>query len=1252
MSFVGQIFITFVLYFIMKLTNFMSKGVYATLIGVSIFAVSLFVMVNSVHAVNFSALFSPAADATNQDATTDITISFDRAVYADGDETVFTSTTLADVITLKTTDARGTDIAFSASISADNTSVTIDPTADLPVGVVYVAVSDGHYDAEGSQGDAVSSSFSVARSTPPVEEVSAPVEGAGTQEGAEGAGTNTNTPPADTTAPTVTIAPADGTTVTDNTQDITLTFSEAIVKDSSGTAFADADLAGILTLKSTDASGADIAYSATINADATAITIDPADDLADGVVYAAITDGYYDGSGNQGSAATASFTVAVPVEEVAEPVENTEETEEETPPTDTTAPTVTISPADGATVTDASTDVVLTFSEAVYQDAADTVFDATTLASIVTLKVTDANGSAIAYSASINADNTSVTIDPDGDLADGVVYAAVTDGYYDAADNQGSAATASFTVAVPVEEESSPVEGAGAQGAGTNTNTPPADTTAPTVTIAPADGATVTDNTQNITLSFSEAIKKDASGTDFADADLAGILTLKSTDASGTDIAYAATISGNTITIDPTDDLADGVVYAAITDGYYDGSGNQGSAATVSFTVAVPVEEESTPVNNPPVSEAQGAGAGAGAQGSNQNNQGQNQGAGAGANAGSQPPADTIAPLVRITPLDGSTVTDATTNVVLAFSEAIYQDAADTAFDATTLAGIITLKSTDANGADIAYSASINTDNTIVTVDPTANFADGAVYAAITNGYYDAADNQGSAATSTFTVAVPPPTPPADTTAPTVTIAPADGATVTDASTDVVLTFSEAVYQDVADTVFDATTLAGIVTLKVTDANGSAIAYSASINADNTSVTIDPDGDLADGVVYAAVTDGYYDAADNQGSAATASFTVAVPPPTPPADTTAPTVTIAPADASTITDNTQDITLTFSEAIKEDAKGADFADADLSGILTLKSTDASGTDIAYSATINSAGTTITIDPTDALADGVVYAAITDGYYDGSGNQGSAATASFTVAVPVALSVTSSPANRETVTDASTNIVLTFNRPVYKDIRGTAFTTKDLASFVVLRTDDVYGYGISFGATMSADNTTITIDPTNPLTDGKVYVAISGDYYDANDTRGTAFKATFTADVGNPPQMLDDFFSYLLLNPASQISSGTNVIGVPMPPIQPDESLREQKIEEALSLLWQALESLSVVVAIDSIDVSGSSSNSAGVPENTTTTTTTTQTNAGGTQTGGSGGQSNEGGGQNNEGGGQNNEDEGAGTPPDPSEVIE
>ncbi len=104
----------------------------------------------------------------------------------------------------------------------------------------------------------------------------------------------------------------------------------------------------------------------------------------------------------------------------------------------------------------------------------------------------------------------------------------------------------------------------------------------------PADNATVTDAGTNITLTFAEAIKKDGDGTELANADLASILTLKRTNASGNNINYTATIDSakTVITIDPSADLDDGAVYVAISDGWYDGDGNQGSAASATFTVA------------------------------------------------------------------------------------------------------------------------------------------------------------------------------------------------------------------------------------------------------------------------------------------------------------------------------------------------------------------------------------------------------------------------------------------------------------------------------------------------------------------------------------------------------------------------------------------------------------------------------------------------------------------------------------------
>ena len=116
-------------------------------------------------------------------------------------------------------------------------------------------------------------------------------------------------------------------------------------------------------------------------------------------------------------------------------------------------------------------------------------------------------------------------------------------------------------------------------------------------------------------------------------------------------------------------------------------------------------------------------------------------------------------------------------------------------------------------------------------------------------------------------------------------------------------------------------------------------------------------------------------------------------------DTTGPSApAFAPGAGDTVTDAGTNITLTFTEAVRKDNANADFTGhSDLSAILTLTRTNASGTAIPYSASINAGKTVITIDPTDDLADGTVYVGISSAYYDTNGNAGTAASATFTVA---------------------------------------------------------------------------------------------------------------------------------------------------------------------------------------------------------------------------------------------------------------
>ena len=114
-------------------------------------------------------------------------------------------------------------------------------------------------------------------------------------------------------------------------------------------------------------------------------------------------------------------------------------------------------------------------------------------------------------------------------------------------------------------------------------------------------------------------------------------------------------------------------------------------------------------------------------------------------------------------------------------------------------------------------------------------------------------------------------------------------------------------------------------------------------------------------------------------------------------------------------------------------------------------------------------------------------AVSDAYYDAAGNQGSAANATFTVDATGPAAPTFLPASGATVTDKAGDITLTFAEAILKDSAGTGFEDGDLSSILTLKADDENGSGIGFTASINAEKTVITIDPSSDLSDGRVYV---------------------------------------------------------------------------------------------------------------------------------------------------------------------
>ena len=116
----------------------------------------------------------------------------------------------------------------------------------------------------------------------------------------------------DSTAPTVTFSPDNGTTGIAISDNITITFSEAVRKIDN-TMLTDSDLGNLITLKYNYASGSDnITFEATINTDKKVITINPTSNLFySQAVYVAIGATLEDYSDNPITAANTTFTTGM-----------------------------------------------------------------------------------------------------------------------------------------------------------------------------------------------------------------------------------------------------------------------------------------------------------------------------------------------------------------------------------------------------------------------------------------------------------------------------------------------------------------------------------------------------------------------------------------------------------------------------------------------------------------------------------------------------------------------------------------------------------------------------------------------------------------------------------------------------------------------------------------------------------------------------------------------------------------------------
>ena len=204
------------------------------------------------------------------------------------------------------------------------------------------------------------------------------------------------------------------------------------------------------------------------------------------------------------------------------------------------------------------------------------------------------------------------------------------------------------------------------------------------------------------------------------------------------------------------------------------------------------------------------------------------------------PVADTFAPEITISPDSGAVDVPITTNIKISFNEPILDKTGTEILDPKPL---ITFKLDNESGADVNFTATINTGKDTITITPDAFLSNSQVYYIELDSVKDAAGNATDIFKSTFTTVA------LDVTPPVATIYPDSGAVDVPVNVVITIKFDEPVLDKTGADITDAN-LNSIITLKKDSITGADVNFTATINAEKDSIRITPQTLLLNDQVY------------------------------------------------------------------------------------------------------------------------------------------------------------------------------------------------------------------------------------------------------------------------------------------------------------------------------------------------------------------------------------------------------------------
>ena len=455
---------------------------------------------------------------------------------------------------------------------------------------------------------------------------------------------------------------------------------------------------------------------------------------------------------------------------------------------------------------------------------------------------------------------------------------------------------------------------------------------------------------------------------------------------------------------------------------------------------------------------------------------------------------DATLPTVEILPADSSADILSNSSIILTFSEPM-RLLSRTALNDTNVDALIKLRENNVGGNDIPYEGSVNSHKTIITLDPTSDFGSlKTIYVGVEVSIEDTSGNPITATTSTFTTA--------DASAPIPSFDPSDEETNVAVNKSIRITFDKDIRKLDAGALDD-NNVDALIDLRNNNAAGADIAFDATIDKNYPIITIDPiENFKSEQKVYVKIAK-VEDSSNNASRDTTITFTAAA----------VTTITFSPADKAVAIPSTSNTTLTFNKPIRK-RDNSTITDDNVDELVTLKETNENGAILSFDAYINATKTIITIDPTnDFTSQQKIYVSIGNTIEDNNNIFVEASSAIFSVKDISPPTVTFSPASLATSVAINRNMSITFNEMVRKVDSGTL--TDDNVDYVVtLRNNDINGTDIPFDGTINPEKTVVTINPTSNFDAlQKVYFGVSAGIADTSSntvlSEGVVFE---TADV--------------------------------------------------------------------------------------------------------------------------------------------